>query len=220
LATSQATPPVAIQKQVLEIQQATKVLTIRNADDYKVAGEMSNAISQLRKQIDATFDPIIAKAHEAHKEAIAQKRKFSLPLEMDQRLIDGKLMAWSRQQEEIRRRKEAELAAELKKKQEDEALAQAEELERQGSPELAETVLQQQVEAPAPVVALPTETPRIAGFAKRTIWRFRIVNPELVPREYLSPDELKIGGVVRSLKGATKIPGVQVYEEDAAIHRG
>jgi hypothetical protein len=213
-------PPVALQKQVLEIQQAAKVVSIRNADDYRVAAEMSRGISALRKEVDATFDPIIAKAHEAHKEALAQKKRFSLPLEMDQRAIDSKLMAWTRAQEDIRRQQERELQAKLKKEADDLALAEAEKLARAGDVELADAVLEQQAAAPEPVVSLPKVTPKVEGFASRVVWRYRIENAALIPREYLMPDEIKIGQVVRALKGATNIPGVKAFSEDSAIHRG
>jgi hypothetical protein len=47
----------------------------------------------------------------------------------------------------------------------------------------------------------------------RENWKFRVTNEKLIPREYLKADEIKIGGVVRALKGSTNIPGVEVYNE-------
>lgn len=64
-------------------------------------------------------------------------------------------------------------------------------------------------EAVAPVVQL--DSGKVAGTSKRELWKFEVTNENAVPREYLMVDEVKIGGVVRALKGGTKIPGVRVY---------
>jgi len=67
----------------------------------------------------------------------------------------------------------------------------------------------------APVVPAPVAT----GLSLRKVWKFRIKDAALLPREYLIPDEVKIGRVVRALKGDAKIPGVSVYSEDDVSSR-
>lgn len=47
----------------------------------------------------------------------------------------------------------------------------------------------------------------------RTDWRFEIVNPDALPREFLMPDDKKIGAIVRVSEGETNIPGVRVWLE-------
>ena len=44
-------------------------------------------------------------------------------------------------------------------------------------------------------------------------WKFRVVAPESIPREYLTPDLVKIGQVVRAMRGATAIKGIETYAE-------
>lgn len=44
--------------------------------------------------------------------------------------------------------------------------------------------------------------------------KFEIVDPKLIPAEYLMIDVVKIGKVVRASKGDIIIPGVRVYFED------
>jgi hypothetical protein len=44
-------------------------------------------------------------------------------------------------------------------------------------------------------------------------WVFEIVDPEAVPREFLCPDEAKIGGVVAAMKDKTDIPGVRAWND-------
>jgi len=71
---------------------------------------------------------------------------------------------------------------------------------------------------PAPIIP---EAPRTAGLTSRDNWKAEIINPQIIPREYLMPDEKKIGAVVRAAKGQITIPGVRIYNEptEAAIGR-
>lgn len=65
-----------------------------------------------------------------------------------------------------------------------------------------------------PPVVIPRAVPKMAGGpVYRTVTKFRIDNAALIPRQYLVPDMVKIGGVVRALKQAANIPGITVYEE-------
>lgn len=72
------------------------------------------------------------------------------------------------------------------------------------------------IETRAAAVVAPIiqrEAPKVAGVATREVWRFEIIDPTLVPREYLAVDEQRIRKVVAALKGDTTIPGVRVYAE-------
>ena len=53
----------------------------------------------------------------------------------------------------------------------------------------------------------------MAGFSYRGIWKFRIIDEGKIPREYMIPDQIKIGQLVRALKQATNIPGIEAYED-------
>ena len=64
-----------LESQALSVPERAKLIKITTAAEYIVAGELLKTVKGLRAEIDATFDPIISKAHDAHKEALAQKRK-------------------------------------------------------------------------------------------------------------------------------------------------
>lgn len=72
----------------------------------------------------------------------------------------------------------------------------------------------------APVI--PTAAPKVSGVSGRLVWKYRVKDINLVPREYMKLDEQKTGGVVRAMKGDTNIPGIEVYSERdyAASRRG
>lgn len=128
-----------------------------------------------------------------------------------------------------RERLEREAAKEAEKARIDaeKAQARAEALEADGKAERAEAIRQAAAEkeqarlseaaalqlAAASVTADVVRMPEAAvvGVSYRETWDFEIVNTDLIPREFLIVDQKAIGGVVRSLKGKTNIPGVRVF---------
>jgi hypothetical protein len=66
---------------------------------------------------------------------------------------------------------------------------------------------------------IPRATPKVEGMSFRDNWRFEITDPNLIPREYLSVDTVKIGGVVKVMKDGASIPGVRVFCEKIAVSR-
>lgn len=68
-------------------------------------------------------------------------------------------------------------------------------------------------------VKVKADIPTVAGTMGRTNWKFRVVNPDLVPRAYLHPNEVAIGGMVRNTKdkrkAEAKCPGIEVWSKDA-----
>jgi len=216
LSATGATPQ--LQKQVVSLQETIKTLTVRNVEEYERGVNLVRHISDLRKQIEETFNPIVAKAYAAHKEAVAQRDKFLKPLDINRAEVDRKLLTFKSEQERKRRDEERRLAEEARRKAEADALAEAAELERNGEKELAAQIVEQQIVAPAPVVSVPTTVPKVAGFTTQKIWRWKITNESQIPREYLMVDEVKIGRVVRAMKDAAVIPGIRVYDEDTARH--
>lgn len=211
--------------QALSWPQRAKALTILTAATYDEAGEMLRGIKALRKEIDATFTPIITKAHDAHKEACAQKKRAEAPLAEAEAILKQGLIGYQTVQEQIRQADERRLQAIARQEEETRRLDEAAALERAASAAIdltegfqlrreAEALLEQPIVAP--VVTLASSTPKLAGISYREVWKFRVTDPALVPREYLAIDEQKIGGVVRALKGAATIPGIQAYAEKVA----
>ena len=213
-----------ITERALTVPEQAKGLMIKSHEDYARAGEMLLVIKDLRKEIDATFDPIIKKAHEAHKEAVAQKKKVDAPLVEAEGIIKPRIAAWNAEQERLRREEEARLR-EIARKQEEErllmeAIAAEEEAKANGATneeaaQEAAAIIAEPVYV-APVV-VQKAVPKVSGIAMQQRWKFRIVNAALIPREYMTIDEQKIGAVVRALKDQTRIPGIEVYPEDIVM---
>lgn len=210
-----------VEEKALSIVDQAKAVKIVDNQSYVAAGGVWKAIGDMIKEVKDTFDPICDAAHKAHKQAVEKRSKYLNPLTSAQRSVKGLMAAYDAELERIRREEQARLEAIARKQAEEEALLAAiaaeEEAKRNGATkeEVAEetaAILETPVTV-APVV-IPKAVPKMQGGpVYRTIWKAKVINERLIPREYLVPDMAKINGVVRSLKGAANIPGVQVYEE-------
>lgn len=130
------------------------------------------------------------------------------------------------QQEEFRLKAEAD----RKQRESEELLRQAEEAERQGKADEAAKLLEQAVRAvpepvapirvvtppaftPPPAPPLPPPVTKVAGLGSRKVWRWRITNKLLVPREYLAINETLLNALSKSLKQPDAIPGIEFYPD-------
>ena len=192
------------------VQERARAVVINDTATYQEAGQFLLNIKALRKKISEFCDPVISLAYKTHREAVAKKNEMEAPLLEAEKLLEPKRKQYIRAEEEKRRTEELRIQAEERKKAEDARLAEAISLAAQGRKAESERVIEMPI-VTIPVV-LPTEIPKIKGLSKPiTYWKFKIVDPKLIPREYMCPDEVKIGQLVRALKNATNIPGIEAY---------
>ncbi len=200
--------------------ERARALVVTDDAGYAQGAELLKGIKALRQEVADTFDDHIRRAHEAHKALVREKADAEAPLTEAEGIIKVALVTYRNAQEQKRKDEERRLAEEACRRQQERALAEAAALEAAGEVEEAAALLEDATTAPAPVVVLPSSTPKVSGISYKSIWKFRIVDANKVPREFLCVDAVRIGGVVRALKGATKIPGVEVYEEQIAAASG
>lgn len=195
-------PPLVLQAQNI---------TIQDAETYEWACAFLQSIATREKQLDEVFDPTIEAAHKTHKAAIAAKKPFLEQLETAKKLIKEKLVAWSVEQERLRREAENLQAAELKRQADERAATEAAQLEAAGQPDLAEIVREHAATELAPVVVLESQVPRVEGITSRETWDFVIEDETKLPREYLMPDVKSIRSAVEHQKKLCRIPGVRAF---------
>lgn len=169
----------------------------------------------------------------------AEAKRAAGPLDEAETALKRALLAWrveeQRRLEAERRRVAEENAARERAAREREAALKAEaesktlaEAQAAGfAPEEAAELAQLEaadVSVPAPLreVAPPDQLPTVkatAGAATvRMVWTFRVVDPALVPREFLTVDETAIRRAVAA--GARSIPGVEITEQPQVAARG
>lgn len=219
MGTLQIVTPDEVAKLIPPVVSQARQLTVHTSEDYEMACTFLQLVATRKKLVEETFDPIVTKAHAAHKEAVAQRKRFMDPLLEAEVAVKVKVSTWRNEEERKRQEEESRLREAAKKEADERALEEAARLEAAGEKELANMVVEAAAAAPAPVVVLDTTVPKQEGIAMRKNWKFRITNEALIPREYLSPDPVKIGAVVRAQKDMTRIPGVEVYSEDVVAVR-
>ena len=203
-----------LEKETALIPIQAQEITITDNPSFEAAGAFLKAIKGLRKKIDDSYDPIIKSSHSTWKEAIAQKKKFTDPLENSEACVKFKIGAYVHECESKRRLEEARLESELKARQEAEALEAAKHLEAQGETEAANEVMQAAIDT-TPTVVLPKIQSKIEGISTRKVFKFKITDIKKIKPEFMIPDEKKIGAMVRATGKAAEglIGGVAVYEE-------
>lgn len=205
------------ERQLLEKQSHAAVtqaqgLAVVDGESYQSAGNVLKSHKTLLKRIDAELDPIIRAQREALDAQRALKKRLTDPVEQAEAIIKGKMLTFQQAEEAKRRAEELRLREEARKAEEERRLAEAVAAEQNGQPEVAEAIIAEPVVAP-PIV-LPKATPKVDGISSRKIFKFKIVDERLIPREYMKVDEVKIGQYARMQKGQGNIPGVEFYAEE------
>ncbi|MDA8112094.1 MAG: hypothetical protein M0T83_06550 [Nitrospiraceae bacterium] len=222
-----------VEQRALTLPEKADHIKIMDADTFKEAAEFTLTLRAIKKEIDNTFDPIVKKAHEAHKEAVSQKKKVMEPVEQAQKVIDRKIGDFhaeeerKRKVEEDRLRKEAEEQA--RKEEEDRRLQEASRLEQEGNSEMAEALLEAPI-AP-PVVVLPkveTQAPKVEGLSVSKVYKGEVLSlPQLVqavaqgraPIGLIEVNQTALNGMARALKEAFSVPGCRVVVESSVRGR-
>lgn len=215
------TTEASVETDVLKTEIDTFCLE-RNSLEITTDADLATAENWLKdcyareKTIDAHFDDDISRAHQLHKSLVAKKKNYLEPVLSLANKLKASIGSWLKKKEAERQaviRAQEEAA---RKAEEDRRLAAAQEMQDQGEADVAEEIL----EAPiAPVIQAPPPAPKAASVTLKKTYRFEIVDPLKIPREYLCVDEVKIGRMVRASSGTLVIPGVRIIEEETAAKR-
>ncbi len=194
-----------------------KGIVIDNQDDYGFAVDKLNKIKDFRKICDSEYLPIQQKTKEANQLALKNIKRYSDPLDKAKSLIQQSINAYKALQDDIRKAEELKLklAAEKKEKSRLEK-EMAKELKKEGltKEEIKDQVKEEIAHTEIIVPNIKIEdTTKTDDIKYREYWTFDVIDFALLPDEYKVVDIQKIGGVVRSLKQNTCIPGVNAYSE-------
>lgn len=201
-----------VTQEVATIEDQAKALQVVDAESYIAAGELWKSIKALRKKVADTFDDIISAAHLAHKKAVEKKKMHDNPLDAAERIVKTAMSNYDLAQERIRKAEEDRLREIERKAEEERRLQEAIALEAQGEKEVAEAVMEAPVYV-APVV-IPKTTPKLQGGPVfQTRWDFEVIDANIIPRQYMVPDLVKIRQLVTALKGQANIPGIRAFEK-------
>ncbi|MBU1067584.1 hypothetical protein KKE60_07330 [Patescibacteria group bacterium] len=224
-------PVEQVKNEVIPIPDQAKMIIVKDQGTLAKANDFFLTIKALRKKISDTFDPIISKAHAAHKEALNQKSMVELPLVVAEKYLNGQITAYHqeiekkrREEQEILRQEAIKAEMERRKKEEEERLVQATELEAAGAKEEAEALISEAIEEkekPIEAYVPPPTTQKVEleGVTVKTYYSAKVSNlSKLIkavaegraPVNCLEANMTVLNGLARSLKKEMKLDGVEL----------
>ena len=205
---------VELEQQALTWPEKAKAIAIRNQQTYDEAASLLVSIATLEKEIIEHHKEPKQKAFESHRAICAAEKRLLDPLQDAKAIVKRAIGAFEQEQERIRLEVQRRAEEEARRKEEEARLTLAIEAEKHGATEETKAeILTTPLPIQAPMVA-PTFQ-RAAGISagRKPVYRWRVVNPDLISRTYLKIDEVKVNGIVRAMGAATRIPGIEVYED-------
>lgn len=208
-----------------------KTLVVTNPQEYAYAGELLKKVRDNRKQGAWVMQPLKAIAKTIADKFRTMELEHLNKCEQIESIIEPKMVAQKQREREAAQAEErrineeahrrAQEQAEEDRKAREKAIAASQKAGEIGKREAAKQVKAAEEDAKLAAAAVQEvkvepNTPKIAGLRQRVVWKYRITEVDLIPREYMMPNEVKIGQAVRDKKTEGHIiPGIVAYYEDA-----
>ena len=208
------------ENEIVKLESQSLNIEVVSKESLDNATACIKGIKSLQNKVKESFDPIIDQAHKSHKKAINQRDKYLKPLlDIEKRFKQAilnytlKLEAEQRERERIANEQLAKNAEEAKQKALLESSNSTNEWNKELLKERAESIKPITVEVQKTVV-------ESAGLSIRKTWKARVIDFELVPREYLLLNEPLLNGQAKIEEVRNiGIPGIEFYEEASASVR-
>lgn len=199
---------------LLAVYENYKVIS---APAYQIAAEDLKKIKVKAQEIEEWRKSVTVPLDTAKKRIMDFVRYPLERLAKAEGIIKQAMLSFQQEQDRLRREQEEKLR---KKAEEEEARKRkaleekAKAAEAKGDIEKAETLREkaEEVYIPAPIV--PDQTPKVQGISTRTIWRYRVIDFNKIPRDYLIPNDKLLSDFATATKGKVPIEGIEFYSED------
>ncbi len=209
-------PPVPDPKPLQELGERTvanaraaAVAVVDDATFQLAAAELVRVRNGKKDLIDA-FEPAASAANAAHKAITGLRGKLAAYFDEAEAELVPAIGRWQTEQDRIRRQKQAQIEADLKRREEDARLEEAQALSDAGDLRSAEALIAAPIDVP--VVELPRST--APGLGQRRGYGFEIVDKALIPEDYKTINDTAIRRIVNTMgmSAAKMIPGIRVFE--------
>jgi hypothetical protein len=202
--------------------ELAKAMMVTNVEEYERGLRFFKDLKAHQKELDITFDASIKKAHEAHKEMVAAKKRHALPIEQAEAIIEQKCGVWKRNEESRLEKERLEREATARRQAEDDALARAAEAEKAGDKTEAEEIINTPVFVPP--VAAKQAAPKIGGVSTTKYYSATVTDLKSllkaiiegkVPMQAVKADDVFLNGQARLVKREGPLyPGVVVTSRE------
>lgn len=224
-----------------DVPQYTPVagaIVITSNEQYSAVAERLKVITSFKRKVQDFFAPHKKRANDAHKALCDDERKIIRPAEADEAKLKSALVAWSTEQDRIRRAEESRLREEQRRQEEARRIEEAAALEREANA-TGDLALKEQaealIEAPIPVMPVQAETPappKVDGISYRDVYHGEVTDIDALVlaamkdktgqlRGYLKiePNQSAIDAMARSLRERLAIPGVRLVVDRIPVTR-
>ena len=204
-----------IEKELIKVEINAIALQVTDNETYAQAGTLLIGYKELGKTIKNYFKPLKENTHKAW-EVICDREKEELnKLQPGIQHLNKQMVTYNIEQEQIRKAEEDRLRDEAEKAERERRLGLVLKAVEAGEEEEAKAILEEPGFIPPPIVE--KTVPKQAGLAMVTIYKWRLVDINKVPKPYLQlrVNEVAVNQTVKALKAQTNIPGIEVYSEQS-----
>jgi len=217
-----AISPADVQQQANHAKEQALTFVIENKvavvdlDTCARAGQVRAAIGERQKAITAALSKPKSWAHGLHKWFCALEAAALTPYDMLDAYERDQIRNFNEAERQRREARERSLAEARRQADEARALEEAAALELLNEHEMAAAVIAEATSAPPPMVVLP-DAVKASGQKFRRVYKWRVDHDELVPREFLMIDEVKLNRYAAAMKDSAHVPGITFTFVDEPI---
>lgn len=197
---------------------------ITTSEEYEHGAQIVKELKAMQSEVSKTFDPIVEKAYQAHREATAQRAKYLDPLKDGEKRVKAAMADWTRKEQAriMAERKAAEDAAALERA----ALEAAKQQSYQDAVKAGDLQAAREIASIDPVAEIKVVEPvqvKVAGVSTRKTYRAEVTDLAAlvkaavdVPQylSFLSANEQALNALARAAKTTScAIPGVRFIED-------
>jgi len=199
-------------KEVEIIVKDSQFIVVQNQHDYDEVNIVLKNIKVKFKALEEERKKATIPLDDAKKVIMDWFRKPLERLQLAEKTIKDAILVFYRKEEEKRQAEEKRIR-ELQEKETERLRRRAEKAEEKGQVEKAEELKEQAIvkEGITPIVERTFE--KAKGVSTKTVWHYRIIDINKVPREYLVPNDKMLNDVASATKGMLQVGGVEFYSE-------
>jgi hypothetical protein len=216
--------PKDIKAYAIKLSETAAQYQISTSDEYEHGAEIVKALKTMQSEVSKTFDPIVEKAYQAHREATAQRAKYLDPLKDGEKRVKAAMADWTRKEQAriMAERKAAEEAAALERA----ALEAAKKQSYQDAVKAGDLQAAREIASIDPVAEIKVVEPvqaKVAGVSTSKTYRAEVTDLAAlvkaavdVPQylSFLSANEQALNALASAAKTTEcAIPGVRFIED-------
>jgi len=211
-----------LEKEVSSVEKQAAAIVILTDEDLIKAKQFVAGIKSVTKRVEEFWKPILDSTYRAYKTVVDRKKSMIEPLSNAEKTAKKEIARYVQEQER-KRREEAERLRRLAQEEMERKLNEAAQAESEGDAAGAEYAMAEaEAYESASLASIPTAAPaKVDGMSRRKTWKIKEIDLSKLPCEFagviLRPaDESAIANLIKASKGQIQIPGVK-YEEDYII---